>query len=196
MKLKTIVCFVVISFYTLNAQEKPKDLTSDLIKRGTFYTGLSSSLAFGFILPEQNILFPSQIKPKVGYFVLDRFSVDLSYQGSGISSVNDTRRNLYHIGELGFNYYFYARKNFLLYAQTGLAFEHYSQNNFYTRQANSSLNLKFGAGMSWRFKKAPNLGIHVEATYYNGSRMRTQTFPNISVGLTYYFGHKKTSVKR
>lgn len=192
--LKIILFAILFGTITLNAQISPKDVTLDLISKGTFFTGVHSSFAFGFSRQEGSVFAPRQLKPKIGYFIFDRFSIGLSYQGSGFGSRNVPRLRIFHNGEIDFNYYFYAKKNILLYSQTGIAFGNL---NPVTNgvQKNGNLHLKLGGGASFAFKTLPNLRFNIEAAYYLGPNMQNdfQKIPNFTGGVSYFFNHKKSS---
>jgi len=198
MKPKTIICLIALSAFSLNAQEKKIDQTPALVSRGTFFVGLNSNLAFGFVVPEGRFIFPTQFRPKIGYFIFDRLSLSLSYQGIAYTNgISRSRTHIFHNGEFEVNHYFYARKNVLLYSLAGLAVEQYSPRG-YRSPDKVSINLKVGAGVSFRPKRLPNLGLNVEAAYYLGPYMRTQVqkFPNITFGISYSFHRKKPPVKK
>lgn len=202
MHSKKTACLLLFSAYSLCAQQNPKDLilknkepiskdlTSDLVSKGTFFMGFSSSLAFGIAFPENSFIAPSNFKPKIGYFIFDRLSVGLSYQGGNFNSTYAPRYSRYRTVELELNHYFYAKKNILLYGQAGLVLEHYVSSTYAPR---TSLNYKLGGGISWRPKKTPNLGFNAEAAYYFGPTRRTQVekIPNVTFGINYFFNSKK-----
>jgi len=197
MNLKLVTCFVLFSVFQFTAQEKAKDLTSQLISKGTFFVGASADFAFGYAPSEGRFIVPAKFIPKMGYFIFDRLSLGLSYQGAALITSVAPRFLMYHKGELELNHYFYARKHLLLYTQTGISFEQYSLPGYYQKKT-TAISLKLGAGISWRLKKVPAIGMNVEAAYYigSGTQSRLMKFPNITFGISYFFQRKKRGNKK
>ena len=195
MTQRILLSFLALHLYTLQAQDKSKDISPNFVSKGTFFVGLTSGLPFGYAFSERRFISPMQLQPRIGYFISDRLSLGLSYQGSGISSSIMPRYMMYHKGLIELNYYFYTGKNLLLYSQTGLSFEQYGHLSYYYRKA-TTVNLKVGAGISWRLKKAPNIALNMEAAYYLSPGAKSQKFPNITFGVSYFFNRKKPANKK
>jgi hypothetical protein len=191
-ELKIILC--AIMFGTITTQAQQKDNTTNLISKGTFLVGTNSSFGLGFSIHEGAVFAPRQLKPNIGYFIFDRFSVGLSYEGSGFGSRNAPRLRIFHSGEIDLNYYFFAKKNILLYSQSGLAFGNL---NPITNgvQKNGNLHLKLGGGASFAVNTFPNLRFNIEAAYYLGPNMQNdfQKIPNLTCGVSYFFSRKKST---
>jgi|GEM_PF-7089263 len=191
MTSRLCLCFLAFGLCSLHAQQNAKGQTSSLVSKGRFFAGLSTDLSFGFTGYERGFILPAQLQPKIGYFIANRLSIGLTYQGTALSPCITPRSLMYHRGLAELNYYFYTRKNLLLYTQTGLAFEYYGMQNYYN-QKNMAVSLKLGAGVSWRLKTNPNIGFNLEAAHYMAPGRPALKFPDLSVGMSYFFGRKRS----
>lgn len=195
MKSKLLSCLVACAAISINAQEKPKDPTVNLVSKGIIYFGFNTNVLAGIASPENRVISHSIVAPKIGYFIFNRLSVDVSYQ----NLFWKMQRSAYTLRavEIDLNYFLYARKNTLIYAKTGIlagmhpAHNYYTPDRFYT-------NIMLGAGVSWRFSKNPNLGLNLEACHYFGTGPMNQfrKFPNLTVGFTCSLKRKTPDLNR
>jgi hypothetical protein len=192
MKNLFILAVIMLIHLTIRSQERQKDQSHLLISRGTFFTGFNSKMAFGMALPQGDLVYTGNFKPRFGFFVRDRMSFGISYQGMGHSYTTAPRLRLYSAAEFEMDYYWLAKKNFFLYTKTGLRLTQ-SPTGLAMPHKQKQVDLKLGAGISWRFKKLPRLGVNIEAAYYLDPELRRplQKFPEITFGIGYFFHAKK-----
>jgi len=162
MKKIIIIISILLNSIILYSQ-KPK--FSALTPRNTIHFGFESFPLFVYSTANKNLHSGFVLRPRIDYFILNRFSVGLSYFGIYTFFTKTKQYNLYfNNGEINLTYFFYDNRRVLLYFEGSYSVGQYKleskADSVLTNHYKIGHIYTYGPGINWKMKKLPELNFN------------------------------------